>query len=106
MSLVRDASPPREVRDLARDPIRFLHPGYPKPLNILFSLPRNDPAIDSNTFGVHHATALTACQIIANNAFNQDSYLCRDAEGHLRVDASQVVLTEPSYWFHISADSK
>jgi hypothetical protein len=52
--------------------IHFLHPGYPPPTKILISLPRVDRvAADAATaFGVHHRTALLACQIIAGNAFD------------------------------------
>lgn len=78
--------------------IRFLHPGYPAPTNILLALPRVDPASDS-TFGVHYQTALVACQIIANNAFTTGR-LTRDWAGQqpvcLPLDG---ILTEDFYYF-------
>lgn len=63
--------------------IRFLHPGYPDDQNTLLDLPRVDPG-PSNVGGtrmadVHHSTALVACQITANHAF--DGRLAQDAGG-------------------------
>ncbi|RYC64789.1 hypothetical protein CHU98_g1415 [Xylaria longipes] len=63
--------------------IEFLHPG-----------------------GVHYGTALTACQIIANNAF--DGYLAIDREGRERVNPDPVLnfdflLTKPYYWFFVDS---
>ncbi|KAI1156589.1 hypothetical protein F4825DRAFT_403270 [Nemania diffusa] len=46
---------------------------------------------------VHHATALTACKIIANNAVN--GYLALDREGRNQVAREDDVLTEREYWF-------
>ncbi|KAI0100368.1 hypothetical protein GGR51DRAFT_354398 [Nemania sp. FL0031] len=85
------------------DEIKFHHPGYPDPHDILFYLPRLDR---SSTFlqGVHYGTALTACQIIANNAF--DGYLTTDREGRDRVDSNldfNHLLTESDYWFFVAS---
>lgn len=54
-------------------PIRFLHPGYNNFNNVLFRLARvNATAANAGNpialLSVCHATALIACQIIANNA--------------------------------------
>ncbi|KAF5019789.1 hypothetical protein F66182_8158 [Fusarium sp. NRRL 66182] len=87
-----------EVRDLNRDQIRFYHPGYLKPLNLLFCLPRVDYNPADGGFGVHYLTALTACQIIANNAFGE-GWLARDEKGKDRVRADEKVLMQRDYWF-------
>ena len=69
--------PPTEL--VSRGRILFLHPGYPAPGNKLLSLLRVDTTTDPTTFGIYHRTALLACQIIANNAF--DGYLTLDQAG-------------------------
>ena len=102
------APPPRHsgVRLTNQDKIAFLHPGYSAPRNQLFSLPRVD-AVDDDAgrkCGVHHLTALTACQVVANNAFGQGR-LCTDAEG-LRFAAEPMdgVLTASHYYFVIDGN--
>ncbi|KUI64103.1 hypothetical protein VM1G_10877 [Cytospora mali] len=53
---------------------------------------------ESVVVGVHHRTALLACQIIANNAF--DGYLSTDREGQKQVTIEgDGVLLADSYWF-------
>lgn len=90
-------NPPVELR--SRTEILFCHPGYPEP-NYLLSLPRTDPT-QTGTFGVHHRTALLACQIIANNAFDT-GYLTLDQAGQQRVDTPlDGVLTEATYYLFI-----
>ncbi|KAK2037072.1 hypothetical protein LZ31DRAFT_589132 [Colletotrichum somersetense] len=55
--------------------VNFFHPGYPPPLDFLFALPCVDPVDEGDAGatrqpkGLHHHTALLACQIVANNAF-------------------------------------
>lgn len=93
--------PPAEL--LSREEIRFLHPGYPAP-NTLLSLPRVDRTI-AGTFGVHHRTALLACQIIADNAFDT-GHLTSDRAGQQRIDTPlDGILTERVYYFIISSTS-
>lgn len=106
--------------------IVFRHPGYDSPSDILFRLPRLDSSSSTTSrsireppespadaklreqgsgsgqgsviAGVHHHTALLACQIIANNAF--DGYLATDREGQKRITSSKdSVLFEDTYWF-------
>lgn len=92
------------IHSSATDVIKFLHPGYDAPNNILFALERVDPApADSpTTFGVHHATALVGCQIIANNAWMGRLALDRKGEQpagpHTSLDH---VLTAKAYYFVI-----
>lgn len=86
--------------------ITFRHPGYNLD-NILFTLPRLDssPRTGEEAAGVHHGTALLACQIIANNAF--DGFLSTDRDGNDRVSpavALDGVLLNDDYWFHVPAD--
>ncbi|KAI0878777.1 hypothetical protein GGS24DRAFT_441962 [Hypoxylon argillaceum] len=82
--------------------IEFRHPGYTPPCDTLFMLPRLDHSSASSLKGVHYSTALTACQIIANNAFN--GYLATDREGRERVDLNaDHLLTESQYWFFASS---
>lgn len=90
--------------------ISFCHPGYESPDDILFELPRLDRSEDRNdsenprtiestpSIGVHHRTALLACQIIADNAF--EGYLATDRDGQHRVLAiPDGLLTDDTYWF-------
>jgi len=61
---------------LSSDDICFHHPGY-HTSNTLLTLPRVDSiavADAAPTYGVHHRTALLACQIIAGNAFNNSRF--------------------------------
>jgi hypothetical protein len=87
--------PPTEL--LSRDAIRFLHPGYSVE-NTLLSLPRVDRVENTTTFGVHYRTALLACQIIADNAFDT-GYLTLDKEGQRPVNLPlDDILTEEEYY--------
>jgi hypothetical protein len=76
--------PNKQLPELnSRDDICFLHPGYDGK-NVVLSLPRVDctastPATPA-AYGVHHNTALLACQIIAGNAFD-GSFLAFDQAG-------------------------
>lgn len=86
--------------------ISFRHPGYDDPEDILFTFPRLDrPQQDPRAApaGVHHGTALLACQIVANNAF--DGYLTTDRAGTCRVTVSRDgVLLDDDYWFTVGGD--
>jgi hypothetical protein len=86
--------------------IAFRHPAYPPRLNILFQLPRVDPTGHAHSQrGVHHRTALLACQIIANNAF--DGHLYEDKLGKYLVStALDGVLEKDDYFFIINEDCK
>ncbi|KAK3353740.1 hypothetical protein B0T25DRAFT_220543 [Lasiosphaeria hispida] len=103
-TLPREALPPPPRELVLQSNIRFLHPGYPDHQNTLLSLPRVDlgPANDGGTriAGVHHGTALVACQIIANNAF--DGHLAEDAGGQQLVDAPlDSILARDVYYFFV-----
>ena len=95
-------SPPvRPAVDLqTRSVIRFCHPGYPSEYNVLIQLPRVDEVPGrSGTFGVHHKTALLACQIIANNAF--EGLLSIERGGQAITTSIDGILTEAKYFFLI-----
>lgn len=79
--------------------IVFCHPGYDAPFNRLFSLRRVESASPPRgPWGVHYLTALTACQIIANNAF--DGYLvAEEADGPRIVADNDSILTQNRYYF-------
>lgn len=78
--------------------ISFRHPAYADSDDILFKLPRLDQTEHGPATGVHHRTALRACQIIANNAFH--GYLATDRDGRQAVTTvPDGILTEDSYWF-------
>jgi hypothetical protein len=94
-----------EIRDLNRDQVRFYHPGYLKPLNLLFCLPRVDYSPVEGAWGVHYLTALTACQIIANNAFGKGK-LARDEKGKDIVSGDEKILLQRDYWFFVEGDGK
>jgi hypothetical protein len=100
-------TPPVDLKRRSR--IRFLHPGYPTGINTLLTLPRVDPvaAVDTTatavttTFGVHHQTALVACQIVAGNAFNAGR-LTLDSAGLQVVNVLlDGILTAEVYYFVI-----
>lgn len=96
MELQTIQPPPQTLR--LRPKIYFLHPGYPSLSNRLITLARADGV--SPDFGVHHRTALVACQIIANNAFN--GYLALDQEGKRLVNTPiEGVLTAGYYYFFV-----
>ncbi|CAN8105472.1 unnamed protein product [Discula destructiva] len=77
--------------------IAFKYPGYTID-NVLFTLPRLDVSPQAAPAGVHHGTALLACQIIANNAF--EGFLATDRGGSNRVSVPlDGVLLEDGYWF-------
>ncbi|KAI0443015.1 hypothetical protein F4803DRAFT_517130 [Xylaria telfairii] len=87
----------------SEDEIQFHHPKYSPPHDILFILPRLDRS-STSLQGVHYGTALTACQIVANNAF--DGYLATDREGRERVDCNldfDHLLTQSDYWFFVAS---
>ncbi|KAK1762932.1 hypothetical protein QBC33DRAFT_480697 [Phialemonium atrogriseum] len=90
--------PPPPVRTRKAPGIRFCHPGYNIP-NQLFRLPRVDTE-DNQEFGVHHKTALVACQIIAGNRFNK-SYLSLHQTGQPVQTPMDGVLTQDRYYFII-----
>ncbi|KAF4470550.1 endoglucanase type c [Fusarium albosuccineum] len=94
-----------EVRNLNHDQIRFYHPGYLKPLNLLFCLPRVDYSPDDNAYGVHYLTALTACQIIANNAFEKGK-LAKDDKGKRMVTKDEKILLQRDYWFFVEDEER
>ncbi|KAK7407884.1 hypothetical protein QQX98_009943 [Neonectria punicea] len=93
-------------RALAPNKISFHHPGYSRPVNVLFCLPRVDPSPGRpGEYGVHARTALVACQIVANNAFA--GYLAADEKGTRRIEIDpRAVLTESDYWFFVDGDDQ
>ena len=94
---------PRSSLDLgSRDDICFLHPGYPS-LNLLLTLPRVDAPPN---YGVHHRTALLACQIIAGNAF-YNSRFALDRAGRQPVQVLlDGVLTGTQYYFIVDGSGR
>ncbi|KAM0809738.1 putative HNH nuclease domain-containing protein [Seiridium cardinale] len=115
-------APSPSIHSIPGNDVSFCHPDYQHPHDILFRLPRLDrystaassgaslgttPAArtvnaNATSRGVHFATALLACQIVANNAF--DGYLATDSQGRERVipDSPDYVLVESKYWFFSS----
>ncbi|KAK3363607.1 hypothetical protein B0T25DRAFT_469841 [Lasiosphaeria hispida] len=91
--------PPKPVLELvSRDDICFRHPAYTNH-SLFLTLSRVDSAASIPTYGVHHRTALLACQIIAGNAFT-NSYLSLDKAGQQQVQVPlDSVLTEDEYYF-------
>ncbi|KAI1427090.1 hypothetical protein F5Y12DRAFT_738602 [Xylaria sp. FL1777] len=99
LSPANDPRPPR---------IRIRHPGYKEFMgeNILLELPTVDyivePSSQVRTCGLHHGTAIIACGIIANNAFN-DAYLSYDAYGKKPVETSRDNMLKPGdYWLQLT----
>lgn len=99
----RPPPPPPSVDLSDRYDIEFCHPGYAAPTNRLLSLPRVDlgSTADATVFGVHHRTALVACQIIAGNAFDTGR-LTTDREGRQEVSVPlDGILIGAEYYFII-----
>ncbi|KAJ8130724.1 hypothetical protein O1611_g2902 [Lasiodiplodia mahajangana] len=99
--------PPPLTRTPARSRISILHPGYGKGENLLFALPAVDYVIDpssqTRTWGHHHATALIAGGIIANNAFD-DVYLSHDRYGKTPITTPRDGILEPgNYWLQLNS---
>ncbi|OIW26143.1 hypothetical protein CONLIGDRAFT_684672 [Coniochaeta ligniaria NRRL 30616] len=88
------------------DTIIFRHPSCPLNLNIILDLPRVDNVPGRTIRGVHYRTALTACEIIAHNAFGK-GYFTLDPEGFQRVYATEeTVLHEAEYYFRITGGDR
>lgn len=104
-SLPEPRTQPPLPRDLeSNGQISFRHPGYYGPTNTLLTLAKSDCVVREGTvvYGLHHKTALLACQIIANNAFDS-GYFAKDSAG---VDRANVpldgLLTGHEYYFFIA----
>ncbi|KAF4634867.1 hypothetical protein G7Y89_g3244 [Cudoniella acicularis] len=95
----RPPKPPLELG--SRDDICFCHPGY-HAYDLLLTLPRVDSTAVADAtpaYGVHHRTALLACQIIAGNAFNNSRFTV-DKAGRQPVQVPlDGVLTDSQYYF-------
>ena len=76
--------------------VAFCHPGYEAPFNTLFSLPRVERT-SNGPWGVHYLTALTACQVVANNAF--DGYISDQADGAPLTADPDSILSRSQYFF-------
>ncbi|KAF2963305.1 hypothetical protein GQX73_g10262 [Xylaria multiplex] len=95
--------PPLPLPTAPVSEVAFCHPYYDPPHDVLFRLPRLDHC-SSSIKGIHYGTALAACQIVANNAFN--GYLATDRAGKRRVNCTHDnLLTGARYWFFDTAPS-
>ncbi|KAI0105504.1 hypothetical protein GGR51DRAFT_560351 [Nemania sp. FL0031] len=88
--------------------IRIRHPGYREYgyKSILLELPAVDYVIEPSSQvrirGLHHGTAIIACGIIANNAFD-DVYFSYDPYGLKRVGTPRDgMLTSGDYWLQLT----
>ncbi len=106
--LAQRRPPPTPLELVSRYDICFHHPGY-HTFNLLLTLPRVDSiavADATPTYGVHHRTALLACQIIAGNAFN-NSHFALDRAGRQLVQVPlDGVLTDNHYYFIVDGSGK
>ncbi|RKK79589.1 hypothetical protein BFJ71_g16173 [Fusarium oxysporum] len=87
-------------------PIIVRHPHYPEHQSTLLRFPRLDAVsrrdeVDCEyTYGVHHGTVLSACQIITGNA--STAYLSHDHRGKMPVRLSyDGILTYGQYFLHV-----
>ncbi|KKY33117.1 hypothetical protein UCDDA912_g06941 [Diaporthe ampelina] len=87
---------PTSQESLPETFVTFCHPGYEAPFNKLFFLPRVEKT-PNGSWGVHYLTALTACQIVANNAF--DGYISDQADGAPLTTNPDSVLLRSRYFF-------
>ncbi|SPO00546.1 uncharacterized protein DNG_03294 [Cephalotrichum gorgonifer] len=79
-------------------PIQFRHPAYPPRRNVLLTLPRVDDDGAGSPMGIHHATALLACQIVSNNAFQGRLYTDRKGQNTVHKDGAEI-LADDVYYF-------
>ncbi|KAI0870140.1 hypothetical protein GGS24DRAFT_123424 [Hypoxylon argillaceum] len=98
---------PPLARTLTPSRISILHPGYRKGENLIFALPAVDSVIEpsnqTRTWGHHHATALIAGGIIANNAFD-DVYFSHDRYGKNPVTTPRDgILIPGDYWLQLNS---
>ncbi|CVK92411.1 uncharacterized protein FMAN_07307 [Fusarium mangiferae] len=98
--------PRRAAPQCGEPPIIVRHPHYPEHQRTLLRFPRLDAAsrrdeVDCEyTYGVHHGTVLSACQIITGNA--STAYLSRDHRGKMPVRLSyDGILTYGQYFLHV-----
>ncbi|KAN0068101.1 hypothetical protein V8E54_013671 [Elaphomyces granulatus] len=88
---------PKQAR-IPSTPVSFYHPYHSI---ALFHFSRTDKKGDE--YGVHFLMALTACQILADNAF--DGFLTTDQAGEKRVDLKpDQILCDMIYYFHVGKD--
>ena len=75
--------------------LQFLHPAYDQ---VFLTLPAFDYC--PPTFGMHHGTALTACQIIA---CNEDGYLShsRERDHDVIKDDFESIIPPGNYYYHL-----
>lgn len=75
--------------------IAFRHPGYDDACSVILYLPALDPGC-----GIHHATALITCCILADNRW--DGYLTEDKEGETEIDVPlDGILLRGDYYLQI-----
>lgn len=81
--------------------ISFHHPHYPPRMSGLFVLPRVDRTRNPDRlFGVHHATALQACRIVAGNVSAGRLCLGRSGEEPVETGEDEIqILDQDSYYF-------
>ncbi len=91
--------PPNPANTLPRSQSMFHHPSYDDMLSCFLDLAHTDTQ-DSVSYGIRHRTALTACQIIAANRF-EEGYLSLNPTGPPIEVPIDVVLTEERYYFVI-----
>lgn len=96
--------PPRDL--VYKEDIWFLHPGYQSPVNVFLTLPRVDSESSNGTvvFGIHHKTALIACQIIAGNVFHTGHFASDNAGLHRENVSLDGLLTKSFYYFIVEGN--
>lgn len=104
--MVRERPPPLHSELLSRPDICFCHPGFDPPGNELLTLPRVDSTVAAGVYGVHHRTALLACQIIAGNAFDSSRFTFdREGQHEVQVPLDGVLIHE-QYYFIVPGSCK
>jgi hypothetical protein len=89
---------PLSVSNKPSHRIIFRHPAYPEHFsqNVLLSL----QAYDHPDGGLHHGTALTACGIVAGNAWN--GYFSETSGGApLTLGRDELLVVGKDYYFHV-----
>jgi hypothetical protein len=93
----------KSLPHLSNRTIRFHHPGYRESAQVMGDVLFSLLAVDSENGGLHHATAKTACAIVAGNTW--DGYLSDTPDGEALDIGDDMLLDKDDYWFHVPAQA-
>ncbi|KAL2753265.1 hypothetical protein ACRALDRAFT_1072206 [Sodiomyces alcalophilus JCM 7366] len=110
-NLIRDEYPipPVTIPEESSTWIKFHHPAYTARTSVFLRLPRVDLVSQRDgesgpKRGVHHHTALLACQLIANNSFGGRLFIDRDGRDEVQVSLDDILLAD-NYYFIVDTSN-